>query len=575
MSAWRQLVDELKRRRVVRVAVVYGAAAFAVLQAADILVPALHLPPWTVTFVVVLLALGLPVALALAWVLELTPDGIRVTASGMPAPGAPAPALIGRRTVLAAGALVLAGIAFGAGWVLRPDAGRADVANAGGVSVAVLPFADLSDDRSQEYFGDGIAEELLNILRASDVAVASRTSSFAFKGRGMSVREIAAQLGVDHIIDGSVRKAGSRLRISAQVIDVRSDRQLWSDRFDRDADDIFRIQEEIAAAVASALRVQLAGGATASGTRSAAAYDLYLLGLHHWNQRTPDGLQRAIDVFTEATQHDPAFARAWAGLSFAYSQLPAYTDHDPERARIQARAAAERALQLDSLNAETRTAYAAAFLQGAAAIREYDRAIELDPTFPTAHHWRGMALIRQGELAAGEAALRRALQLDPSSLPAQSFLAIALDLQRRTEEALAEVESLLARAPGYRNALIQSFDYGAQLGRAREFEPRLRDWLRIIGEDTAYAAVIVNGIEDPRRREPAIVTALRVVASHHGTVRTNAVSLVALLRAREPTLELLETDGLPFLDRPLFDFVRDDPRFHAMLARRAGARAGR
>jgi TolB-like protein len=564
-------LDELKRRKVVRVAVVYAASAFVVLQAADLILPALLLPEWTYRLLVLLALAGLPIALVLAWVLELTPAGVRVTTSGPSTSGDPPPALLGRRTLIAAAVLVLAGIAFGAGWILRPDADHAatadHAASAALVSVAVLPFADLSDDRSQEYFGDGIAEELLNALRSSDVAVASRTSSFAFKGRGLSAREIAAQLGVDHIIDGSVRKAGDRLRISAQVIDVRSDRQLWTETFDRAAGDVFRIQAEIASAVAAALRVRLAGGAaSAPGTQDAEAYDLYLLGLYHWNQRTPEGLQRAVEIFTEATNRDPHFARAWAGLSFAHRARPQYAGYDAERAGAQSRAAAERAVQLDSLNAEARTAFAAAFLQGAAAIREYDRAIELDPTFPTAHHWRGIALITQGDIAAGEAALRRALRLDPSSLPAQSFLAVALEMQGRLEEALAQIEALLARAPGYAYGLSHAFELGALLGRAREFEPHLRAWLRGTGRDPDLATIIVEGIEDPLNRGRAIAT---VEEQNLG------LGLLGVLQAREEVLRHIEAGNVTLLQRAFFDFVRDDPRFQAAVARQVAARQAR
>jgi adenylate cyclase len=569
--------DELRRRRVVRVALVYLAAAFAMLQAADILVPALHLPGWTVTFVVVVLALGFPIALALTWVLDLTPAGVRMTTSATERSADPPPALLDRRTLLAASVFVLAGVAFATGWVLRPDSQRAAAAHAATVSVAVLPFADLSDDRSQEYFGDGIAEELLNILRTSDVAVASRTSSFAFKGRGLSVREIAHQLGVDHIIDGSVRKDGHRLRISAQLIDVRSDRQLWSRRFDRDAYDIFRIQDEIATAIASALRVRLAGGATEPGTRDAEAYDLYLLGLHHWNQRTPDGLARALDVFTTAAEADPNFARAWAGIAFVHYVLPQYVDSPAERARVLGRAAAEQAVRLDPASAEARTALGSALdLSGdvAAALHEYDRAIALDPTFPTAHHWRALALMGLGRLAEAEAGLRHALRLDPASLPIQGGLAANLALQRRTEEALAELDALLQRAPAFRSALINSFVFGARLGRAREFQPRLRDYLRAIGENPADAAIIVDGIEDPRQRARAIGVVAEIVERADFGQRFYLVDLFALLGAREQTLGMLEVqpDWHLMVDRPEFDFIRDDPRFQAIVARRSEVR---
>jgi adenylate cyclase len=574
-----RFLQELRRRRVVRVGLIYCAAAFVVLQAAAILVPALHLPAWTMTFIVVLLAIALLPALVLAWIVDLTPDGIEVT----PPVGAPAhaarPVRLSRNAVLVSGTLLLVVVLLGAAAVLRHDMEPDHDTAPRMVSVAVLPFTDLSDDRSQEYFGDGIAEELLNTLRSADVDVASRTSSFAFKGRSMSVRQIAQELGVDHVIDGSVRKAGNRLRITAQVIDVRSDRQLWSQTFDRDPDDIFRIQDEIAQAVAGALRVRFAAPAAApSGTSDAEAYDLYLLGLYYWNQRTPDGLIRALDMFRAATARDSAFARAWAGLSFTWYVLPEYAGYDATRARTLGREAAERAVRLDPASAEARTALAAALGSAddvAGALREYDRAVALDPRFPTAHHWRGILLTGMGDLAAGEAAVREARRLDPASLPIQGFLAELLDMRGRTGDALAENEAVLGRSPAYRNALINAFVFGAQLGRAREFEPRLRDYLRVINEAPEQAAAIVAGVEEPRLRPQAVATMESIVARRtEPGDRYYLATLLALLGAQEPAIALLVADPEWYLliDRSVFDFVRDDPRVQALQARRPRAR---
>jgi adenylate cyclase len=573
-------LQELRRRRVVRVALIYGAAAFVVLQAADILVPALHLPAWTMTFMVVLLAIALLPALVLAWIVDLTPDGIEITPpAGVPARAAQ-PVLLSRMAVIVPATLLLVGVMLAAAAVLRDVPVPGEVhSGTRTASVAVLPFTDLSDDRSQEYFGDGIAEELLNTLRSADVDVASRTSSFAFKGRSMSVRQIAQELGVDHVIDGSVRKAGNRLRITAQVIDVRSDRQLWSQTFDRDADDIFRIQDEIAQAVATALRVRFAAPAAApSGTSDAEAYDLYLLGLYYWNQRTPDGLMRALDMFRAATARDSAFARAWAGLSFTWYVLPEYAGYDATRARTLGREAAERAVRLDPASAEARTALAAALSLAddvAGALREYDRAVALDPRFPTAHHWRGILLTGMGDLAAGEAALREARRLDPASLPIQGFLAELLDMRGHTRAALTETEAVLGRAPAYRNALINAFVFGAQLGRAQEFEPRLRDYLRVIDEAPEQAAAIVAGVEEPRLRPQAVATVESIVARRtEPGDRYYLAMLLALLGAREPAIALLVADPEWYLliDRSVFDFVRDDPRVQALQARRPLAR---
>jgi adenylate cyclase len=575
----RHLLQELQRRRVVRVALIYGAAGFVVLQVADIIAPALHLPEWTMTFIVVLLAIALIPVLVLAWIVDMTPDGIEITAPAGAPPASARPVQLSRMAIIVPATLLFTGVMLGAGALLRdvPAEGGAH-SGARAASVAVLPFADLSDDRSQEYFGDGVAEELLNTLRSADVDVASRTSSFAFKGRSMSLRQIAQELGVDHIIEGSVRKSGSRLRITAQVIDVRSDRQLWSQTFERDADDIFSIQAEIATAVADALRVRLAGSATASaGTADADAYDLYLLGLYHWNTRTAEGLQRATEVFTAATERDPAFARAWAGLAFTWYVSADYTGTSADRVRDEVRRAAERAVRLDPASAEARTALGAALhLAGDmdAAIAEYDRAIALDARFATAHHWRGILLVGKGRIDEGEQALRRARQLDPAALASQTFLGRVLDMQGRTADALAEHQDVLRRAPEFRAALIGSFVFAARLGRAREFVPQLQAYLQLIGDDPARAAVIAQGISDPAARQDAIAAVEAIVArcaAIPGCVPQlfDLVDLFALLGDREQTLRLIEAnDGwYLMLGRSVFDFIRDEPRYQALEAR--------
>jgi TolB-like protein len=242
------LLAELKRRKVVRVAVVYAATAFVVLQAADIMLPNLGVPDWALRLVVMLLVLGFPVALVLAWALEVTPEGIKRTDSSATEAGevTTAPALLGKRTVFVAAIMLTLGVGLGAGWFFRPMSSPAPLATgqtadaAAARSIAVLPFVNMSDDAANEFFADGISEELLNVLvRVDGIGVASRTSSFAYKGRELGAAAIARELGVNHILEGSVRKAGNRVRITAQLIDAVNDRHLWSETYDRELTDIF------------------------------------------------------------------------------------------------------------------------------------------------------------------------------------------------------------------------------------------------------------------------------------------------------------------------------------------------
>jgi TolB-like protein len=281
----------------------------------------------------VLLILGFPVALVLAWALELTPDGVRVT----PAPTAgdhdqPPPSLLGRRTLAVAGALVVLGVGLGAGWLLKPSGPApdriADGAPHTSGSVAVLPFDNFAV-ADEDYFSDGITEDIIaQLTRVPDLTVISRTSAMRYRNTDLSVREIGAELGVGAILEGSVRRADGRVRIVAQLIDVATDRHLWAETYDREVADVFAVQSEVAREIASALgRTLVAPGA---GGREHArtdpeTYELYLRARHLWNQRRPAALRSAIQYFEEAIARDPAFALAHAGLADVYVVLPSPT----------------------------------------------------------------------------------------------------------------------------------------------------------------------------------------------------------------------------------------------------------
>ena len=574
----RNFFAELKRRNVYKVAVAYAVVAWLLIQAASILFPTFEAPAWVMKVVVAAIALGFPVALILAWAFELTPEGIK--RADEVAPDESIAPRTGRK--LLAMTIALAGVAtcLLAFQFLRtrpaPTSATATPRTAASSisekSIAVLPFTDLSAAHDQEYFGDGLAEELLNVLVQIDgLSVASRTSSFAFKGKNLSVPAIAQALGVGHIVEGSVRKVDDRLRITAQLIDVATDRHLWSQTFDRQATDVFAIQAEIARAIAGALQVRLVRAESKPGTGNVAAYDLYLLGLYHFNQRTEDELRKALEIFREATERDPSFARAFAGLSMTYSLLPGYAAFDSDLANREALVAARKAVALDPKSAEALTALAQSYVtQGKLhqALEAYDRAVAANPRYAVARHWKGMVLTAVGRLAEAEAELRAAHALDPASLPAQSFLSRNLARQGRLEEALAEGLDVLRRAPDYRNALHETFVEAAMLGRAREYVGLLERYFRVIGEDPILAGIIVDAIEKPSLR-PAAIAALKPVARRHGAggQKDQMTQLFALLKAEAETLDLVEHPELEwFTHWSLYDFLRGNPRYEAMLA---------
>ena len=570
---------ELRRRNVYKVAVAYAVVAWLLLQGASIVLPSFEAPAWTMKVLILVLAVGLPIAVVLAWAFEITPEGIVRADEVDPEKS------ITRKTGRKLTALIILIAILAAGLFFFQKSRRVSeappktaapisVQSQNGKSVAVLPFDDLSAAHDQQFFGDGLAEELLNVLVQIDgLSVASRTSSFAFKGKNLSIPDIAKTLGVAHIVEGSVRRVDNRLRVTAQLIDVATDRHLWSQTFDREVTDIFAIQDEIARSIADALKVRLGRAAEKkAGTENVEAYELYLLGLYHSNQRTEDGLRKALDFFRRASERDPSFARAFAGLSMTYALLPGYAAFDRDLANREALVAARKAVALDPKSAEALTALAQSYFGQAKvpqAVDAFDRAIAANPRYAVARHWKGITLTVVGRLAEGEAELRAARAIDPASLPLQSFLSVNLAQQGRLEEALAEALDLLRRAPDYRNGLHQAFVQAAMLGRAREYVEPLERYFRVIGEDPTLAGTIVDAIEKPALR-PAAIAALEPVARRHGAggKQNQMTALFALLKAESQTLDLLEHPEFEwFAHSPLYDFLRGNPRYEALLAK--------
>jgi TolB-like protein len=323
------LIAELKRRKVIRVAVVYAATAFAVLQAADIMLPQMGVPPWGLSLVVSLVVLGFPIALVLGWALEVTPEGIKRTEAA-PAVDDPPPSLLGKGTVFATALLVVLGVGIGAGWFLRP-ASVPDVAPAAQPvaalaadapvvtekSIAVLPFADFSPARDQEWFADGLTEEILNALaRTPDLLVTARTSSFRYKGSALDIPQIAAELGVAHVLEGSIRSTPQRIRVTAQLIRAADGFHLWSETYDRDPADMIEIQEDLARNIALAMQTTMDPQALADmakvGTRSVEAYQAYIRGVATRWKGGNDSVKEGYELFEKARGLDPGFAAAHA-----------------------------------------------------------------------------------------------------------------------------------------------------------------------------------------------------------------------------------------------------------------------
>jgi adenylate cyclase len=409
--------SELRRRNVLRMAALYLVAAWLLLQVTEVLSGLIDLPDWLGPLVLAMLVTGLPVALIISWFFEITGSGIARDSSDVK--DSPTSGLSGRRldfviiSMLAAAVLVFAWLTW---WPESPAE----------KSIAVLAFDNMSDDPAQEYFSDGIAEELLGMLSGiPELRVISRSSSFSFKGRNIDLPSIARELDVAHILEGSVRKSGNRVRISAQLIDARTDSHLWSETYEREltAEHVFDIQSQIAGSIAEALNTVLAVGDDAGTervpTRNLQALEAYLLGKQRMALRSKRSLFEATEYFSTAVEIDPNYAPAWLGLADSMLLLNHYGHIGLGEALRVAEPAVEKTLQLDSRLAATYASLGLmrnlkGDLQGAASA--LSRAIAMDPNDAKAYHWYGDMLIYGfGDPAAAIPVLQQARQLDPLS----------------------------------------------------------------------------------------------------------------------------------------------------------------
>ena len=434
------LIEELKRRKVFRVGLTYLVVGWLLIQVASTVAPQLNLPDWAPRLITFVILLGFPIALLLAWVLDVGPDGVRFETAGA-----------GNKRVIGTIAL-LAAVAVG--WYLwKGRAAPEPVGDAGTHSIAVLPFVNMSDDKSNEFFSDGISEEILNVLaRMSDLHVAARTSSFSFRDQEKEIPTIARELKVRMVLEGSVRKQGERVRVTAQLIDANTGYHVWSQTFDRELKDIFAIQDDIANAIANELKVKLdnahaAGGTPAADTSDIAAYELYLKGIALWQARGAANLHQAIALFEAAIKRDPNYAKAWAGLGLVYAILPEWATDPLAETLPKARDAAEQALALDPDLPEPYAVLgylAASELRFASARAMFKRALAIAPSYATGYQWSGETLWDEGDLESALAMVRKAAALDPKSSIVNSVLANVLFSNGRVDEAVALCDQIVA-----------------------------------------------------------------------------------------------------------------------------------
>jgi TolB-like protein len=463
------LISELKRRNVFRVAVAYLVAGWLLLQVTDLAVGLLSLPDWTLRLVGFLIVLGLPLVLIFTWVYELTPEGLKKEKDLVRDDAAVHHAQ--RRLNLVIAGLMIIVVPMltvqlisrgGIGSIILPDSApeiqqRVD---ASGMalpeydSVAVLPFVNMSDDPGNEYFSDGLTEELLNLLAdVRGLRVPSRTSSFAFKGKNVDITVIARELGVNHVLEGSVRKSGDHIRVTAQLIDIKTDTHLWSETYDRKLADIFEIQDDIAGRIVAVLRQSLGSRGElpqrTQPTDDMQAYELYLQGLELFRRRA-DSMAGAVDLLKQAVARDPDFAAAWAALSAVYVVQFDYTpDMDIQSSLALARPAAERALVLDPGSSLAQAVMGISSVlsrppQWAQAFEQFEAGIAGHPRDATLRQWYGQGLLQAGYLEAGQMQLLAAYRQNPASGVISDALGMAYMLTGGLDKAVGYFNRAIA-----------------------------------------------------------------------------------------------------------------------------------
>jgi adenylate cyclase len=570
----RGLLAELKRRRVFRVAGLYGIVAWVIAEVSSVVLPALMLPEWTVTFVVVLLILGFPIAMILAWAYDIGPAGIERTPPPVPGDaGSPIRAWMVYGVMLA---VAMGGLGWFLWARLAPPAPPASYE-----SIAVMPFANLSGDPGNDYFSDGMAEELLNLLaQVPGLQVVARTSSFAYRGQHVDVRDLGRALGVDVVLEGSVRQSGDRVRITAQLVDASTGYHLWSRNYDRQMEDIFAVQDEIAGQIVGALSGRLGAGRAVDGlaeraapTASVEAYNLYLQARHHWKRRGVEPLRTSLQLFQQALELDPGFARAWAGLAAARLVLPDYLAVPGDQYRAEAIEAARQALALDPALAEAHAVLAQVqSVEGdwTGAEAGFFFAISLDPSDSTARHWYSLLLARTGRLSEALRQAQHALELDPVSAiinfnVAQQLLALGYD-DRAAAQWRAAIELGLGPQSDQSVEIILALRRG-DLARFRELGAQ---GLEHSGIDPGVMAAFMAALRSPADA-PALAAAMDA-AGMPVAAQGNAWLLLGDAERAVAALAAAADEGaidLVVVWYPEGRAVRLHPRF-AEVAERAG-----
>jgi TolB-like protein/Tfp pilus assembly protein PilF len=573
---------ELKRRNVYKVAVAYAVVGWVIAQIATQIFPFLEIPNWIVRLVIVLIAIGFPIALVIAWAFEATPEGIKRTEDVDVAASARQPPKHAWIFVVIIGAALSVGLFF----IGRYTAGNRSGASSTELpakSIAVLPFDNLSRDPDNAFFAEGVQDEILTRLaKVADLKVIARTSTQKFKSAPENLPDIAKQLGALNVLEGSVQKVNDQVRVNVQLINALTNAHLWAEIYDRKLSDIFAVQSDIAKTVADTLQARLTGSEkqmmSAQATSDTIAYELYHKGRSLWGKRSGDHIPKAIAFYEEALTHDPNYALAYAGLADAYVLLPYFTVASLAESVPKAREAALKALKLDPNLAEAHTALGKILnfeVDLTGSVREFQRAIELKPNDATAHHWFSNGpLSALGRFEEAIAEGKRSIELDPLSPIINADFGNTLYYARRYDDAIAQLRKAVELDPTF---FYAHYNLGFVLEAKGDLSGAIAEYEKAkqLNDDPFMLALLAAAKTKAGDKDAApqalqeldrISHQREVVAYDRALLYLSMNNKAEALRRLEQSFAERDGSNISYIKvEPIFDPLRGDPRFEALV----------
>jgi len=571
--------SELKRRNVYKVAVAYAVVGWVLAQIATQIFPFLEIPNWIVRLVIVLIAIGFPIALVIAWAFEATPEGIKRTEDVDPVAVARAPKKHAWIYVVVIGAAISIGLFFVGRYSARSTSTGSELPSK---SIAVLPFDNLSRDPDNAFFAEGVQDEILTRLaKVADLKVIARTSTQKFKSSPENLSEIAKQLGVLNILEGSVQKANDQVRVNVQLVNAMTNAHLWAEIYDRKLTDIFAVESDIAKTIADTLQAKLTGSEkkmmAVQPTTDTTAYELYHKGRSLWEKRSGDNIPKAIEYFNQAIARDPNYALAYAGLASAYIISPFWAGTDRLDSFAKAEEAARKALHLDTNLAEAHLALGKVYfwkIDLAAALREYERATALKPNDAGAHHWYGNdALAALGRFDEAITEVKRAIELDPLSVVINTDLGTTFYYAHRFDESARQLRKTLEIDP---TSFYARFNLGIALQAKGDLSGAIAEYEKAkqLNDNTFISTLCAQAKTQAGDRDAAqrMLGELDKMSHSREVLGYCRALLYLSLNNKDEALHWLEQgfeerDGsnISYIKvDPLLDSLHGDPRFEAL-----------